>query len=487
MIKLSFIKDSLLYTIGNALPMMASIILLPFYVHFLKPEYYVALSFYIGISLLFQTIFSFSFEQYYGVVYTEIKHSNEKIKILNGSIFIYLIVYGSAIILLTLLFGDFILNTIFDKDIPVTFYPYGLLSVITGFLNALFKVSMATYIYTQKSKVFFYSNLINFFATLTISLLGLFLYPDTLAGPVYGRFLSGIIILFFNLWILKDNIHWQYEHRYIKEFLQKSWTLFAYSIVIWITGNVDRYFLKNYIDVKTLASYDLIMKCFIGIEFIQNGLSMAIISKVFDIWKKNEKVELTMESNRYFNVFIFLNTMMIVIFVFILPFFIRLVVKEEHYYAAFELIGLIASTYLLRSILYPYNFIYLYSKKTLHFFLINALGIGLQTLLYFFFTPLYGILAVLFINVLIRILSVISFHLHVSYRIASLKVNYLKWYFIPVSAVVFYFVSFYFFSHQYIKLNAVILMMFLIFSMGIYFSELRQFWNDIRNKIFAQS
>lgn len=54
MIKISFIKESLLFTIGNALPMAASVLLLPFYANYLSPTNYVALSFYIGISLLFQ-------------------------------------------------------------------------------------------------------------------------------------------------------------------------------------------------------------------------------------------------------------------------------------------------------------------------------------------------------------------------------------------------------------------------------------------------
>ncbi|GIV29438.1 MAG: hypothetical protein KatS3mg028_0504 [Bacteroidia bacterium] len=487
MIKLSFIKDSLLYTIGNALPMAASIILLPFYVNYLNPANYVALSFYIGISLLYQIFFSFSFEQYYGVVYTELKQDEEKVKVLNGSVFIYLMIYGGIITLITMLIGNPILKTIFkDPAISVSFYPYGLLSVLTAFFNALFKVSMSTYIYAGKPKVFFYSNLTNFFATVVISLSGLFLFPDTLAGPIYGRFLSALIILILNLWILKNSIKWTYNHTYINEFVQKSWSLFAYSLVLWIMGNIDRYFLKNYISVNDLASYDLILKCFIGVEFIQNGLSMAIISKVFDIWKNNEKVQFSKESNRYFNVFIWANTFFVLIFTFFLPFFIRLIVKDEKYYSAFSYIGIIAAAYIVRTLYYPYNFAYLFSKKTFFFFIINACTILIQTIAFYFFTSAYGILAVVFIVLLTRFITVLWLHIHVSKNIADLNISYLKWYVIPLLSVCMYLLAFFVFSQIIEVLNVAVIVVFLILSWYAYNNEFRDILPMLKNKMFAR-
>ncbi len=487
MIKLSFIKDSLLYTIGNALPMAASIILLPFYVNYLNPANYVALSFYIGISLLYQIFFSFSFEQYYGVVYTELKQDEEKVKILNGSIFIYLTVYGGIITLITMLIGSPTLKMIFkDPTISVSFYPYGLLSVLSAFFNALFKVSMSTYIYSGKPKVFFYSNLTNFFATVVISLSGLLLFPDTLTGPIYGRFLSAVIILLLNLWILKSTIKWTYKHIYIKEFIQKSWSLFAYSLVLWIMGNIDRYFLKNYISVNDLASYDLILKCFIGVEFIQNGLSMAIISKVFDIWKKNKKVIFFQESNRYFNIFIWANTFFVLIFAFFLPFFIRLIVKDEKYYSTFPYIGIIAAAYIVRILYYPYNFAYLFSKKTFFFFIINACTIMLQTIAFYFFTPAYGISAIVFIVLLTRFISVLWLHIHNSKNIADLNINYLKWYVIPLLSVCVYLIIFFVFPQHAEVLNFAVIILFLLFSWQIYKNEFQDILPMLKNKIFAR-
>lgn len=475
MIKFSFIKESFLYTIGNALPILASVILLPFYVNYLSPTNYVALSFYIGISLLFQILFSFAFEQYYGVAYTELKHNSERVKILNGSIFTYLFIQGLIIVLISSLIGKALLEIIFQEDIPVVFFPYGFLSVLTGLLNALFKVSVSTYIYSQKSTIFFLSNFINFLFTIIISLSGLFLFPDSLIGPVYGRLFSGIIIVIMNYIFLKNTIRWQFEWTLVKDILSKTWALFAYNIVIWITGNIDRYFLKSYIDVNDLAAYDLIMKCFIGIEFIQNGLSMAIISRVFDIWKQENKISFSVQPNKYFNTFILLTTAAILVFNLILPFFIQIIIKDEKYYTAFEYIGIIGLSYILRSVSYPYYFALIYSKKTIKLLQIYLITTLVQVASYYFFIPVYGLIAAILISGFIKLLIVLLSHFYTTNIVQQNEINYLKWYGIPLLTSILSIVLFYLFRSNYIFNNIFQVIIFLLISWIVYKKEIKHF------------
>jgi O-antigen/teichoic acid export membrane protein len=483
MIKFSFIKESLFYTIGNALPMLASVILLPFYANLLTTTNYVALSFYIGIAILFQIIFSFSFEQYYGVIYTEVKHSEEKIKVLNGSVLLFLIMYGTLLTLILLPFGNQILSYIFDKDIPVIFFPYGLLSVLTGFLNAVFKILMTTYIYSQKPKTFFLSNFINFLATVILSLSGLYIFPDSLIGPIYGRFLSGLVIVFFNIIILKNNIMWKIDFNFIKETIYKSSALFGTSLTLWVTANIDRYFLKNYIDVNLLASYDLIMKCFVGVEFIQNGLSMAIISKVFDVWKKENKVNFNITSNRYFNVFILSTTAFIVVFTFILPLFIQLIIKEEKYYTAFNLIGLIAVAYILRNNIYSYNFALLYSKKTNVIFLSNVISVLIQVIINYLFIPKYGLIIAIYAYITARLTNILLYHFYVKKNV-EFNINYLKWYGITIISSVLFILSYYYFSANYLLNYFVIMLIFFAIVIFIYKNEVDNLIRRTKFKIF---
>ncbi len=482
MIKVSFIKESLLFTIGNALPITASVILLPFYANYLDTVNYITLSFYIGISLLFQILFSFSFEQYYGVIYTEIKQDTNKVKVLNGSVFIYLILHGLLIMLLSIFFAKPLLSIIFQEDIPVVFYPYGLLSIVTGFFNALFKVSISHFIYAQKPNVFFFSNGINFLATITFSLTGLLLIPNSLSGPIYGRFLSGLVIVFFNYIIIQQNVRWAIEWAYIKELLSKTWSLFVYAIVMWLTSNADRYFLKNYVNVHELASYDLIMKCFIGIEFIQNGLSMAIISKIFNIWKNENKITFSSQANKYFNGFIISNITAILIFVFLLPFFIQLIIEDHTYYASFKYTALIGSVYILRVLSYPYYFSFLYSKKTLRMFALNAMIVVLQILLSYIYISQYGLIAAIFIHILTKILIVVFYQYYHLNNFQNHQI--IQWFGIPVFITILSILLFYYFKENYLFTNLSLFTISFILIFLVYKNELKLLYQTLLSKIF---
>ncbi|MBK7818738.1 MAG: hypothetical protein IPJ60_15225 [Sphingobacteriaceae bacterium] len=64
MISKGFLKSSIVYTIGGAMPMLASIILLPFYTNNLNELHFLQVAFYISISLLFQVLFTFSLDTF---------------------------------------------------------------------------------------------------------------------------------------------------------------------------------------------------------------------------------------------------------------------------------------------------------------------------------------------------------------------------------------------------------------------------------------
>ncbi len=471
MIKLSFIKNSLLYTIGNALPMAASIILLPFYANYLDASNYVSLSFYIGISLLFQIFFSFSFEQYYGVMYADIKHDGALLKRTNGSMFIYLLLQGVGIILLMLLFGNFIFNIIFDKKINVTFFPYGLLSIITGFLNALYRVSLSTMIYYERAKLFFTANIVNFLTTIIFSVGGILLFFNSLNGPIYGRLLSGFMIVAFNYLVVKNDINWKFTLIHGKEFVKKSWPLFTYAVLIWITGNADRYFLKNFINIDDLAGYDLLMKCFIGIEFLQNGLSMAIISKIFNYWNKEKSIKADVIANRYFNTFITGNIIVAVLFCLVIPPFIKLIIKDSIYHSSFQFIELIAAGYVLRAISYPYYFAILFSKQTKKLLYIYSITTIVQIIASYFFIKYFHLIGAIYVGIFIKILIVLLSHLFSKDIFHLNNVNKWKWYGIPIFYLLITSISFFVFPANLILIlvHSVLIILLILF---VYKNEL---------------
>src|SRR5688572_7977598 len=98
MISRSFIKSSFLFTLGGALPMLAGIILLPFYTNYLNDRLYTQVLFYISISMLFQILFSFSIENYFGIRFTRLAEDQPQQKKFIGTVSLLLLLIGLVVL-----------------------------------------------------------------------------------------------------------------------------------------------------------------------------------------------------------------------------------------------------------------------------------------------------------------------------------------------------------------------------------------------------
>ena len=101
MIRPEFIKSSFLFTLGGALPMLGSIVLLPFYTNYLSTTHYTQLLFYISISLFCQLFFSWSTETAFGIEYSRIQNDAQASPKFIGQVAVFMI--SMAVLWLTIL------------------------------------------------------------------------------------------------------------------------------------------------------------------------------------------------------------------------------------------------------------------------------------------------------------------------------------------------------------------------------------------------
>src|SRR5688500_10218881 len=99
MISGKFIKSSMLYTIGGAMPMASGLVLLPFYTNMLTIETYGILMLYVVFSLFMQSITSYALDAYLGVRYIDTQHDQAATKKMVGAIAGLLLVIGGGVIL----------------------------------------------------------------------------------------------------------------------------------------------------------------------------------------------------------------------------------------------------------------------------------------------------------------------------------------------------------------------------------------------------
>ena len=135
MISKSFLKSSLIYTIGGALPMIAGLVLLPFYTDYLNDLQFTQVAFYISVSLLMQILFSYSIESYFGIKYTRLKNDHVKQKEFIVTVAILLLVIGGGLLGLSALTGNFIFSQVFNHAFHMELWPYGFWSGLTAFFN----------------------------------------------------------------------------------------------------------------------------------------------------------------------------------------------------------------------------------------------------------------------------------------------------------------------------------------------------------------
>lgn len=411
MISKSFLKSSFIFTLGGALPMVASIVLLPFYTDYLSAADYTKLIFYISISAISQILFSFSIEQYFGVKYSRLQESPEEQKRFIGTLSLLLLIIGAGLLFLSFFFGKFLFQAISRNDLIIEFWPYGFFSILTGFFNSYFKVANICLIYKKQPTLFLWGNSINLFITLAVSLGGLHFFPDTIIGPIYGRLISGLVIFMIAQYIFSKHGTFSFDSSFLKELSQFCTPYLFYAICVWVLSGSDRYILLEFnIQIKDLNAYDALLKCFFGIEFLQNSLTAVIFPRLYELWGKNKEHATTVETNRYFNVYTAINILQLILFCIFIPIIYKIFIKNESFYASEPYIGILASGYALRSILSFYLSTVLFTKNiavTLKVFFVS-------TLFQLFFTVLaakyFGLIGVIYTGITTGTIQVILYH-----------------------------------------------------------------------------
>lgn len=464
MISRSFLSSSIVFTVGGALPMLAGIILLPFYTNYLDEKSYTQLLFYINVSLLFQIFFSFSTESYFGVQFSRLGEDPDEQKKFTGTVALFLLLLGSALLLILSVVGDYIFKHVYNDALGIEFWPYGFFSVLTGFFNSYFKTSTICLIYVKKSRTFLISNIINFVLTIGISTGGLLMFPHSVVGPIYGRLLSGVVIFMIAHFIYKSHGTLTFKKEFMGDLVRFCAPYMVFVVSSWVLGQGDRNFMQG-LDKADLNAYDLMLKCFFGIEFLQNSLSAVIFPKLFEIWNKTGQNKTTPESNRYFNVFSAINIIQLVLFCIFIPIIYRILIYNKTFFVSENYIGILAAGYVTRGIINYYVSTILFTKKINVLVRIFVSAAVIQLGLTWIFVKQFGINGAIYAGLLTKVLQVV-FCMLFTKNVFEYNFNALKILIIPLFYFALNVAQYFIFPHYNVFLY---LAQLLIFSLLFYF------------------
>lgn len=338
------VKSAFFITIGGALPLLASVILLIPYTDNLQTGDYGALAIYISFSLLVQILMNYGVDSYLSVHYYDHHADTGALKKFLARITGSLLLYG--LVLSVLLSGlCMVLFPIIFPDGNISFWPYGFMSIITGFFNAWFRMYVNVQVFADKARKYFWFGVFNLVVTVAISAWLVYDNPNSLIGPMWGRFLSGVLIFLLSfLYGLREfGIRFQFD--LLREIRSYSTPIVIFSILTWVLGYINNYILNALSTPEDVGVYDFALKCTLVIEYAGLGLLGTINPRIYQLWKKNGNTSSTQEENRYYHAYSAVNIILIALNIAILPLVIKLFVRNEAYHDSIDLLPVLCASF----------------------------------------------------------------------------------------------------------------------------------------------
>jgi O-antigen/teichoic acid export membrane protein len=399
-----FIKSSLIYTLAGALPMASAIILLPLYLK-LPTETYGALSICLAFAIFVQILVTYSFDASLYIHYHELKDKPKALASFVSSAFIFMIGMAIGVGLILTVTGQFIFTHILP-DSKISFYPYGFISVGVGIFQAIFKIYGNLLQTREKPVTFLWANIVYFLLIAGVTVGGLKMYPNSLAGPLGGRLLAGFVAA---LWVYGT---------VFKEFgfhLKSPWEntsfsfnafAFLYQLQQWAINYIDRFLILFFLPLSQVGVYDFAIKCLAVIDLLLNGLNGAITPKIIQLVNKQTEKGSTPDMNRYYYAQLSIIMILICFFVAAIPVVVELFIPDSGYARAVPYIPYLGVLYVFRSMrLYfavPYNILKKMNRITWISVTVSLVKIGLLIVL-IPWLKLYGVIAAAFIAALMEI------------------------------------------------------------------------------------
>ena len=379
------------------MPLASGIILLPFYIGGLSTKLYGAQAIYVTLTMLIQTVVTYGFDSSIYIHFHEFKNDKLKLSRFVSSAFIFMMLISLGTSLILFIAGSLIFDWLL-VDKGISFYPYGIMALASGVFQALIKVYSSLLQSREMPVTFFWSNVLYFALILGLTIGGLYFFPDTLIGPITGRFVASLLI---GIWVLirvfrEYGLHFDFD--WLKTSFAYNNYLFIYQIQQWIINYFDKLVMAFYLPLEYVGIYDFTLKCLIVIEVLVGGMHSSFLPKIVGIVIQQPEKKSTIEINRYYNALTAVIILLVCACIGFFPIAVDLVIeflKKADYQKAIQYIPYVALLYLPRALrfyfLFPYS-VLKYSKPLPLIYLVAAsIKIGLMVLL----TSTFGIFGVL--------------------------------------------------------------------------------------------
>ena len=434
LIRNKLVKNFSFYTIGNVLPKAASFFLLPVYTSFLDPSEYGIVGAMTALSAFLGIFFTLNFERSIFRLIYDYKNNQSQKKFL-GTIFIWIFIFATSIVLALLVFQDYVSKFYTSID----FNPYFLISIFTVYLNLFGNIPRVFLQVKEHAKQFVVLGLVQFIIT-NCSILYFVVFLKMKAdGYLLGGLISAAIMSPYFLWYTKKIIVIKFDKNIFKAISKFSLPIFPAIISTQLIDLSDRIFIEKFLTTSDLGLYSL--------SYSIAGIVLVFTSafkKAYDPFFY--KIANTLTVNEARNILSKTNTIYF-IFTIIFCFFIAIVSKEiiilffnENYAESYKIIPIVCIAYAISKISGLINLSFYQNKNTkLMMYISIASGI-FNLILNFIFIPIYGYFGAAYATVITYFLMLLLKY-YFSRNEFFIEIKFQKLFNISLVLIAFYFIT----------------------------------------------
>jgi len=275
MVALNFVKPAI------------GIFLLPLYLNVLSDTEYGLYTLMVAVSGIVNIVGTFRINAAMTTFYWDYNHDEDLSKKYLQQLFSFSFLLSIICMLFFLVCGPLIFSGIFEDE-TITFFPYGIIVVATGVLNA---TNSVYYVYLKNRKEFNKLSLILFVQIMLAVLIQVVLilgFKKGVYGLLLGVMIPYLITLLYILAVEPKILKFRFNKEIIVPSLKYSIALIPFLLIYWLSSTGDRIILEKYLDLGLIGQYALLMTIAGVLFLVADSVMNAIRPFIYESFQDKE-------------------------------------------------------------------------------------------------------------------------------------------------------------------------------------------------------
>lgn len=384
----SFLKSTTIYSFLAFLPLASRFVLLPIFLLYLAPREFGIIGLSTAISSALPIFFTLGFDHAFSLYFFHYNKNKTLLHTYISTVFLTVLLISTILFLLILPWGPEIYKLAF-KDPTFTFYPYGLISTVVAIFTSINSIIVIYLRNSQKPMLFLLFSGGSFFLSIITETIAVIFFKAKAADILTIRMSVMALVSIVTWTIILKKYGLRFEKRFLKSSLSYSLPIIPYVFFAFIYMNYDRIMIENYLNLESVAVYNLAASVAIIVDTVLNSLQNTTTPLVYEKLKQNYKTNEPYVSRIYrgmgLTVFVAIGAICLAA-----PFLILNLLKPI-YASALTILPILLIGYIFRYLYTAYVDPLFFFKKTKQLPWLNVLAGSLTILLNIWLLPRLGL------------------------------------------------------------------------------------------------